>query len=152
VELADSFIVDAPPFKVWQVLWDFPRLASSLPGCEEFEQVNPTTFRSRMRQSVGPFRLEIDLQLSVVEAVPEQRIAFTGGGADRQGKRLKIERASVELQPVEGGTRVSYAADFNLSGKLATLGYPMVRRKARDLGAEFGQRLEHIIRSGGSHG
>lgn len=152
MELSDSFVVDAPVSQVWQVLWDFPRLAASLPGCEHIERVDDTTYKSKMRQSVGPFRLELDLSLTVVESVPEQRIVFTGGGADRQGNRLKLERASIELEPVTGGTRVTYAADFNLSGKLATLGYPMVKRKARDLGVEFGKRLEKIITGGRTHG
>lgn len=137
---------------VWDVLWDFPRLASSLPGCEQIEQVDANTYKSKLRQSVGPFRLELDLSLTVVESVPEQRIVFSGGGADRQGNRLKLERASIELEPVKDGTRVTYAANFNLSGKLATLGYPMVKRKVRDLGVEFGQRLEEIITGGRTHG
>lgn len=153
MELRDNFTVDAPVAQVWEVLWDFPRLAASLPGCEQIEQVGGQTYKSKMRQSVGPFRLEMDLSLTVVESVPEQRIVFTGGGADRQENRLKIELASIELDPVsERETTVTYAVDFTLSGKLATLGYPMVKRKARDLGAEFGKRLEETITGGRTHG
>ena len=151
MELTDSFVVDAPVSRVWQVLWDFPTVAKALPGCEQIEQVDENSYKSKMRQSVGPFRLELDLSLTVVESVPEQRIVFTGAGADRQGNRLKLNRASIELEPASAGTKVTYAANFNLSGKLATLGYPMVKRKARDLGVEFGQRLEEIITGGKAH-
>jgi len=153
LELTDSFTVVAPVATVWEVLWDFPRLAACLPGCDQIERSGDNSYRARMRQAIGPFRLEMDLTLTVVELAPGQRIAFTGWGADRQGNRLKLSRAVIQLTPTAtGGTEVGYAADFNLLGKLATLGYPIVKRKAKELGSEFGQRLEEIIVGGRTHG
>lgn len=149
MELSDSFTVGSPASKVWELLWDFPRLASCMPGCEEIEAIDESNFKARVKQSVGPFRVEMDISLSIQEATPEERIVVTGSGGDRRGNSLKITRALLEMAPISPEeTQVSYSIDFTLFGKLATLGYPMVKRKARDLAVEFSKRISSALEQG----
>ncbi len=142
MEVQDSFTVPVPASDVWELLWDFARLAACLPGCEGITPLGAEQFRTRLKQAVGPFKLELELTLSVIEQEAGRRVVFAGSGADRQGNRLRLNRAAMELTTVsEGETELAYVADFNLVGRLASLGYPVVKRKAAEIGAEFSRRL-----------
>src|SRR2546426_276508 len=78
VQITDRFTVQASREKVWQLLWDFPRLAACLPGCREITRVNDVTYRAKMKQSVGPFNLDMDMTFNIVEVDEGRRIVFSG--------------------------------------------------------------------------
>ena len=142
MELADTFRVAAPSHRVWALLWDLPRLAACVPGCEEIVALDESRFRARVKQSVGPFQLAMDLSLSIQEVTPERRMVVVGGGADRRGNRLTVHQASLEVEPLSPEeTQVSYQVDLTLFGKLATLGYPVVKRKTQEMQTEFTRRI-----------
>lgn len=99
-----------------------------------------------MKQSIGPFSIQVEMLFTVEESRPGERVVFAGSGGDRQGNRIKIDQAWVALSPLSPQqTEVSYSAEVVMTGKLATLGYPMVKRKTRDLGVEFSRRLASAL-------
>ena len=56
----------------------------------------------------------------------------------RFGNRLSLNRIALELAPASGGgTEVSYSMEFNLYGRMATLGSSVVKRKTEDMRVEF---------------
>ncbi len=63
---------------------------------------------------------------------------------------LEQEPFQVELQYPDGKledlgeerTRVSFEIDFNLMGKLGSLGYPMVKRKSGEISRQFAENLK----------
>ena len=158
MELTDRFTVHASAQVVWDLFWDLPRVAHCLPGCESIEAVDETKFKARFAQKVGPFQIAMDLDLAVEELSPLQRIVVAGGGKDKRGNTLKLNRLIMELAPAPGGetggltpgesngetdvlTEVSYTMDFNLYGRLATLGNAIVKRKAEEMRIEFTSRI-----------
>ena len=142
MELSDEFSVSAPPSEVWRLFWDLPRVARSLPGCESIESTGPDAYRARVVQRVGPFKVAFDLDLAVEEAVEMKRVVVSGGGQDRMGNRLKLNRLSLELEEAPGGgTLVKYGLDFALMGRMATLGNSAVKRKAEETRQEFTRRI-----------
>ncbi len=154
MQIADRFIVQATTEKVWRLLWDFPRLAGCLPGCREIVRVDDTVYRAKMKQSVGPFTLDMDMTFKVVEVEEGRRIVFSGSGQDRTGNRMKLDRATLELDPrSDTETEVAFDADMSLYGKMAALGHSMIVRKSRDIGVEFGRRItEELSKEEVSHG
>jgi uncharacterized protein len=142
MELSDTFRVQASNSKVWELLWDLPRLAACLPGCEGIEEIDESTYRAHVKQSVGPFKVAMAMDISLQEVTPERRIVMAGGGDDRKGTRLKLNRAELEVAPVsDSESEVSYVMDITLFGRMATLGYPVVKRKAGEMREEFTRRI-----------
>ena len=142
MELADTFRVQASNSKVWELLWDLPRLAACLPGCEGIEEIDETTYRAHIKQSVGPFKVAMAMDIIIQEVTPKSRIVMAGGGDDRKGTRLKLNRAELEVAPVsDTESEVSYTMDVTLFGRMATLGYPVVKRKAGEMREEFTRRI-----------
>ncbi len=138
MELTDEFTVRASLAEVWAFFWDFQRLAKCIPGCERIESRDDRNYRARLVQRVGPFQVGMDLDLTVQDVAPEQRVLVSGGGKDRMGNRLNITRFLVEVRSAGGvETIVSYTLDFNLYGRLATLGSSVIKRKSEEVKVEF---------------
>ena len=57
------------------------------------------------------------------------------------GNRLKLTKLSMEIDAAGAKTKVAYAIDFNLFGRLASLGNSVIKRKAEDMRVEFTKRL-----------
>ena len=141
MEMTDRFEVKATPEAVWQLLWDLPRVAMCLPGCEKVEAVDDSTYKARMVQKVGPFQVAMDIDLKVDEIVEGVRVTLSGSGKDRMGNRLKLSKLSLELDSSDEKTYVSYAIDYNLYGRLAALGSSVIKRKSEEMRAEFTRRI-----------
>ncbi len=142
MELTDRFEVGASPAEAWAFFWDLPRVAKCLPGCESIETTDGSGYRARMVQKVGPFQVAMDIDISVDEVEQGRRVVVSGGGRDRMGNRLRINRLALELNgPAAERTDVSYELDFNLFGRLATLGNTVVKRKAEETRAEFSRNI-----------
>ncbi len=146
MEIADRFAVNAPPAEAWSFFWDISRVAECLPGCESIAKLSDTAYQLRMAQRVGPFKVSMDVRMTVAEVEEGRRIVLSGEGQDRAGNRLQIKRLSTEIaETPSGGTQVDYLMDFNLYGKLAALGGSAVKRKIEETRAEFSRRLMNAL-------
>lgn len=138
-----SFHSTLNPADCWAVLTDVDRLAGWV------DIVSDVTVRDYLKSygatledRIGPFRLRADLDISVTEARDGARIAFEATGQDRQvGSRLTI-RAAMTLDPAEAGTTVRFDGTYAVEGRVATVGAPMIRRKADAVLAKFVTRAE----------
>ena len=138
MELTDRFTVSADSATVWALFWDLPRIAGLLPGCESVDAIDERHYRAHVAQKVGPFKVSMDVDIEVLESEVEKRVVVKGGGHDRLGNRLSLNRIALELAPAGGGvTEISYSMDFNLYGRMATLGSSVVKRKTEEMRVEF---------------
>ena len=146
MEAADNFVVRSSPGETWEFFWDLSRVGKCLPGCEEIVRLSDTSYRLRMAQRVGPFKVAMDVAMNVLEVDEGRRIAASGEGQDRMGNRLQIKRLAAELsEALDGGTQVAYAIEFNLYGKLASMGNAAVKRKVEETRTEFSQRIAEAL-------
>ena len=148
MELTDRFVATASPEDVWALFWDLPRVAMCLPGCEKIEAIDDTHLQARMVQKVGPFQIAMDLDLIVDEISEGERVVVSGSGKDRMGNRLKLSKLSLELKPGTSGTDIAYVMDFNLYGRLASLGNSVIKRKAEEMRQEFTRRILAELETG----
>jgi len=142
VKISDSLVVDYPIQRVWDLLQDPRRSAAAMPGVEILEVVDDTTFTVSVTQRVGPFRTKFQLSMSLTEVDPPNRLVATGQGKEAGGSLLKVSSAVIELEALTGEqTRLSFDIDFSLLGKLGTLGYPVIKHKAKEMSQRFAENL-----------
>jgi len=128
---------------IWLVFFDVRRVAQLIPGCENVVETAPlTAYSAVMKQKIGPFRLEVPTQIVVEERAEPQRVRVHATGRDRfTGTTLDVLLAvALEALP-ESGTRLEVDATMQVAGRLASLGYPVVKKKSEELFAEFERRL-----------
>ena len=142
MKIADSLEVEFPIQRVWDLLQDPRRFMGAMPGVQSIEIRDETTFDLTVAQRVGPFRVQFQVTMNLVEVTPPTRLVATGQGKESAGTLLRIPSAVLELEAlVEDRTRLSYEIEFSLMGKLGTLGYTMIKHKAGEMSKRFADNL-----------
>jgi carbon monoxide dehydrogenase subunit G len=145
MQIKDSFIINAPQEKVWDMLFDIPRLSQCVPGVESVEVVDENTYRGKLVMRVGPVKTEFSGTVRLTEVVPPQMIAGTLEGDDRASASSVKAAFSGRLTPVVAGTEAAFVVDLNLRGRLAQFGGPVISATAKKLTAEFAKNLREQL-------
>jgi len=141
MQIKDSFVINAPQEKVWDLLFDIPRLSKCVPGIESVEVVDAKTYRGRLVVKVGPIRSEFTGTVTLTEIAAPHRIAGNVDGDDKASASMVKAGFSGTLTPVENGTEAAFIVDVNLRGRLAQFGGPVITATAKKLTAEFARNL-----------
>ncbi len=142
MKISDSLEVEFPIQRVWDLLQDPRRFMGAMPGVQSVEIRDETTFDLTVAQRVGPFRVQFQVTMNLVEVTPPTRLVATGQGKESAGTLLRIPSAILELEALgEERTRLSYEIEFSLMGKLGTLGYTMIKHKAGEMSNTFADNL-----------
>jgi carbon monoxide dehydrogenase subunit G len=134
-----------PAERVWQALWDVPRMVACVPGCVDAREVEPRRrYQARMSQRVGPIALSVPLDIRVTEEAPG-RLTLEARGRDgvmaaevQMSVRLAVEAAAT-------GSRLAVEAEGRVLGKLGALGASVIQRRAEELVDEFTARLRDAV-------
>jgi hypothetical protein len=121
---------NGPPQTVWDLLQDPEVLAKAMPGARKLVRTGDGTYEGVIRIGVGPVTAaEWTLNVSIRDPHPPERyvmvveskgaLGFTRGTAD------------VDLDEVDGGTRMRYHADLSVGGKVASVGQRLLDQVAR---------------------
>lgn len=127
----------------WQVLTDVDRMAGWVEILHRVVTRAPLeTYEVTLEDRLGQFQLKADLNITVTEAEPPARIRFHAEGHDRQvGARLVVD-AGMRIEPAAEDTLVSFDGAYSVEGRVATMGGPMIHRKADVIVEQFITRAE----------
>ncbi|MBM3525604.1 MAG: carbon monoxide dehydrogenase subunit G [Alphaproteobacteria bacterium] len=126
--------------KVWAALNDPEVLRRCIPGCQAIEKVSDTEFTARVGLAVGPVKATFNGRVTLSDFDPPNGYKISGegqGGVAGFGKGGAV----VKLADEAGATRLTYAADASVGGKLAQIGSRLVEATARKLADEFFTRF-----------
>jgi carbon monoxide dehydrogenase subunit G len=115
---------------VWGLLLDPEVLAKTMPGSTTMARVADDRYEGKMRIGIGPItaaEFEVAITLSD-QAVPE-RYTMHIDGKGRFG--FTRGKAAVTLAPDGGGTVMTYQADLQVGGKIASLGQRLLDSVSR---------------------
>lgn len=132
-----------PPERVWLTMMDIPGIAACIPGCEQVEeQERLARYSAVMKQKIGPFRLEVPAEVTVLEHREPRLVRVRATGMDKFTRTTLGVDLNVALTPDEtGGCALSVCASLQVAGRLASLGYSMIKKKADENFAEFEKRF-----------
>lgn len=139
-------ILPATAAQLWAIFFDVQRVAALIPGCENVTEVEPLKeFSAVLKQKIGPFKLEVPTRIALESHTLEQQVVLAATGRDKfTGTTIDV-RMKVDLDEQRGGNpascRLGVAAQMQVAGRLASLGYPVVKKRSEELFAEFERRL-----------
>jgi carbon monoxide dehydrogenase subunit G len=143
--IKDSFVINAPQQKVWDFLFDIPRLSQCIPGIESVEVVDETTYRGKLVVKVGPIKSEFSGKVLLTDAQTPNRIAGTVEGDDKASASSVKASFTGTLKAIDGGTEAAFEVEANLRGRLAQFGGPVITATAKKLTAEFAKCLRERL-------
>jgi hypothetical protein len=140
-----NLTVTRPVEKVWEFLWDVEKLSRCIPGCQSVKTIKEREkYELKIKDSVGPITVQFEMLAAVKMLDPLKRIEIAMEGKDFKAGGVRQTMALV-LTPKGGETEIGFETDVNVFGRLGTLGYPFVKKKAENVIKEFGDNVKSAI-------
>jgi len=144
MKMSGEKILNAPQARVWAALNDPDVLRRSIPGCESFQQQADGSYRSTVAAKIGPVQARFNGVIRLSELDPPNGYTISGEGSGGVAGSAKGS-AKVRLEPAAGGTRLTWTADAQISGKLAQIGSRLIESTANHMAGQFFDRFGQII-------
>jgi hypothetical protein len=128
MKIEGEYLFDAPVDAVWSALFDPVVLAAVMPGCEKLELVNGQ-YVGEMNIKVGPVQGKFSGMVDLKDV--QQPVSYTMLVDGRGAPGFVKATAGVKLEAQGTGTRMTYDADANVGGKIASIGQRLVDASAR---------------------
>ena len=138
-------VIARPVEKVWDFLWDIEKLSKCIPGCEGVKTLKERErYELSVKDSVGPITVQLELLADVKKLEPLKRIEIAIQGRDFKAGGVR-QTMALALASKNNETQVDFETDVNVFGRLGTLGYPFVKKKAESVIKEFGDNIKGAI-------
>jgi carbon monoxide dehydrogenase subunit G len=138
-----------PVEKVWEFLWDIEKLTSCIPGCESVKTIKDRErYELTVKDSVGPITVHFELLAEVKKLEPLKRIEIALEGKDFKAGGVR-QTMTLVLTAKGSDSEIDFETDVNVFGRLGTLGYPFVKKKAETVINEFSENVKSAIEANG---
>lgn len=145
MEIKGEYQIASSREDVWLALNDPEMLKKCIPGCESLEKITDTELTAKIMASIGPVRARFNTKISLENLNPPESYTLVGEGkAGVAG--FGRGAAYVTLTENDGGTLLTYSADFKVGGKLAQVGSRLVlgatKKTADDFFGTFSREMD----------
>ena len=116
---------------VWDVLTNVETLAGWVGIVHSVNELKRLErYRAVLQDKVGPFKLRADLVISVSVEEDGRRVSVSASGRDRaMDSRIKVD-AVLDIGEDADCTAISVEGSYQVTGKVATMGGGIIRKKA----------------------
>jgi hypothetical protein len=143
MKIEGSREIPIPRPRVWEAFLDPNILSGAIPGCDKLEEAGPGEYKATMKVGVGPVKGTFEGKVRLKDLDPPNRyrmeVEGTGGPGFVRGA------AVMELVDTDGGTRVSYSADVQVGGLIASVGQRMLGGVSKMMLDQFFNRMTEIL-------
>jgi uncharacterized protein len=134
----DRFTVQAPVERVWAFLRDPQQVAQCIPGTERIDVIDDRHYRVVAGARVSFLSVSFAMNVEVTELEEPVKLVSVAEGMDSRIKERVKLTSVLTLEPQgPASTDVSYRIDLTVFGKLASLGFAVIKGKAKQMAADF---------------
>lgn len=146
MEFKMSMVVPASPAELWSTLLDVPRISSCIPGCDNVEEIERlATYKATVKQKIGPFKVEVPADIVVESLTEPSHVRTRATGRDKfTGTRLAVI-LDVTVTQEEFGSTFAVDAKVDVQGRLATMGFGIIKRRVDQNFEEFEKKLKEML-------
>jgi carbon monoxide dehydrogenase subunit G len=141
MQFSGEILVAAPLDAVYAKVRDARFFASCVEGVQNLSEIDPDHYTAVLDTKVAYLKFKFNVAVEVVRADPPREIEAKIEGTPLGLVGRLTARSVTRLAEENGGTKVSYEVDAALTGKLGSLGQPVLRAKAREMERAFAERM-----------
>jgi hypothetical protein len=146
VNLDGSAVLHGTPEEVWTVITDPAVLARTIPGCESLQRTGEDEYRMDVAVGVGAIRGTYAGEVRLTDQQRPTSYVMHASGAGAPGNvRATV---TIELQPTDEGTTLTYSADAVVGGPVAGVGQRMITGVAKRMAGQFFTAIDRELTSG----
>jgi uncharacterized protein len=148
MKFAGELTVNAPRPAVFAALRDARFFASCVDGVRDLAEIAADRYAAIFETKVAymKFTFKVTVEITRAEAPREIQAKVEGTPLGVVGRMVATSLTT--LSEAGDGTRIDYAVDAALTGKLGSLGQPVLRSKAREMERQFAARLSAAFNAG----
>jgi uncharacterized protein len=141
MKVSGQIRVRAPREAVFNALQDAPFFASCIDGVQQLTEIDPAHYNAVLETAVAYMKFRFKLLIEVTRKQPpselEAKIKGTALGMVGHVTAISTTRLTQEADE----TKIEYEIEATLTGKLGSLGQPVLRSKAKEMERQFTSRL-----------
>jgi uncharacterized protein len=146
MKMSGEEIIPASIETVWGALNDVEVLKQCIPGCESISKTSATEMTARVVAKVGPVKAGFNGSVKLKDLKPPHSYRIEGKGEGGLAGAAS-GGATVHLESVPEGTKMTYDVDAQVIGKMAMLGSRLIDSTARSLAGQFFQKFAEVAAS-----
>lgn len=141
MKISGEITLPAPREAVFDKLKDAPFFASCVDGVQDLTEIDATHYDAVLETKVAymKFRFKVSVEVTRMSRPDTIEAKIEGTPLGIVGRMTAV--SSTRLADDNGGTRVSYDIDATLTGKLGSIGQPVLKSKAKDMEKAFTERM-----------
>ena len=143
MKLSGSYQINLEKQKVWEALNDPEILKKTIPGCEKFKKNSDTEFSTIATNKIGPFNATFTGNIELKDLNPPHSYKISGSGNSPVG--FASGEAEVKLEDDNGGTKLIYAVEANVGGKIAQVGSRLIDMTAKKMADIFFGKFSELV-------
>src|SRR5438067_3840225 len=133
--------LNAPRTVVFAKLRDARFFAACVEGVQDLNEIDADHYTAVFDAKVAYLKFKFNVTVEVARADPPHEIEAKIEGTPLGIVGRLTARSLTRLTEDDDGTNVSYEVDAALTGKLGSLGQPVLRAKAKDMERRFAERM-----------
>jgi hypothetical protein len=142
MKFAGQVKVKAPRATVFGALRDARFFASCVDGVHDLAELAPDRYAATLETKVAYMSFKFKVTVELVRADPPREIEAKVEGAPLGIVGRLAATALTTLSETGDETQIDYSVDASLTGKLGSLGQPVLRAKAKEMERQFAARLQ----------
>lgn len=141
MKFSGEIAVAAPREAVFAKLQDIHFFASCIDGVRDLVPLDKKRFDAVLETKVAYMTFKFKVTVELTEVVAPELIAAKIEGAPMGLVGRLTATSSTRLIESAGGTTIHYEIDTALTGKLGSIGQPVLKAKAKDMEKQFAKNL-----------
>jgi carbon monoxide dehydrogenase subunit G len=141
MKFSGELTVKAPRADVYKAVRDARFFASCVDGVSELTETAPDAYAAVFETKVAYMKFKFKVSVQVVRADAPREIEAKVEGAPLGIVGRLSATALTRLTDVGDATKIDYEVEAALTGKLGSLGQPVLRSKAKEMERQFAARL-----------
>ena len=141
MKFTGEIVIDAAPEAVFAKIRDARFFASCVQGVQDLTEIDSEHYTAVLETKVAYLKFKFNVAVEVIRVEPpheiEAKIEGTPLGIVGRLTANSVTRLTVQ----NGATSVRYEVDAALTGKLGSLGQPVLRAKAKEMERHFAERM-----------
>jgi len=141
MKFTGEITIGAPREAVFAKVRDARFFASCVEGVHDLNEIDDDHYTAVLETKVAYLKFKFNVTVEVLRADPPGEIEAKIEGTPSGIVGRLTARSLTRLLEDGGGTKVTYEVDAALTGKLGSLGQPVLRAKAKEMERQFAQRM-----------
>ncbi len=126
---------------MFKALSDAPFFASCIEGVRDLKAIDATHYDAVLETRIAYMRFKFKVAVQMSRVTPPEAIEAKVEGIPMGMVGRLTATATTQLSDAAGGTVIRYSIEATLTGKLGSMGQPVLKAKAKEMEKQFSARL-----------